>query len=57
MNENRMNKHMPYNKTPINLVQRTKEQMRETNKCAGNERIQKHTSLKKDGVEMRNRPQ
>ena len=57
MNENKMDKRMPYGRTHMNLVQRTKEQMRETDRSTRNKSIQKHTSFKRDGVEMRNRPQ
>ena len=57
MNENRMNKSMSDGRTPMNFVQRTKKQMRKTNKSTRNKGIQKHTSLKRDGVEMRNWPQ
>ena len=57
MNENRMDKRMPYGRTPMNFVQRTKKQMRKTNRNTKNKSVQKHTSLKRDGVEMRNRPQ
>ena len=57
MNENRMNKRMPYSRTPMNLIQRMKEQMWKTDRCTRNKRVQKHTSLQRDGVKMRNRPQ
>ena len=57
MNENRMNKSMSNGRTPMNFVQRTKKQMKKTNRCTKNKGVQKHASLKKDGVEMRNRPQ
>ena len=57
MNENRMDKSMSYNRTPMNFVQRTKKQMRKIDKRTKNKSIQKHTLLKRDGVEIRNRPQ
>ena len=57
MNENRMNKSMSYYRTPMNFIQRMKKQMRKTNKRTRNKGVQKHTSLKRDGVKMRNRPQ
>ena len=57
MNENMMNKSMSYSRTPMNFVQRTKKQMRKTDRHTRNKGIQKHTSLKRDGVEMRDRPQ
>ena len=52
-----MDKSMRYDRTPMNFVQRTKKQMRKANKRTRNKSIQKHTSLKRDGMEMRNRPQ
>ena len=52
-----MDKSMSYNRTLMNFVQRTKKQMRKTNRHTRNKSVQKHTSLKEDGVEMRNRPQ
>ena len=57
MNENRMKKSMSYDRTPINFVQRMKKQMRKADRRTRNKSIQKHTSLKRDGVEMRDRPQ
>ena len=57
MNENRMNKSMGDNRTPMNFVQRTKKQIRKTNRHTINKSVQKHTSLKRDGVKMRDRPQ
>ena len=57
MNENRIKKSMTNSATPMNFVQRTKKQMRERNRSTRNKGIQKHTSLNRDGVEMRNRPQ
>ena len=55
MNENRMDKNMSYCRTPMNFVQRTKKQMRKVDRHTRNKSVQKYTSLKKDGVEMRNR--
>ena len=57
MNENMMNKRMPYGKTPMNLVQITKKQMRKADRHTRHKSVQKHTSLQRDGVEMKNRPQ
>ena len=48
---------MHYDKTPMNFVQRTKKQMWKADKCTRHKSVQKHTSFKRDGVEMRNRPQ
>ena len=52
-----MDKSMSDDRTPMNFVQRAKKQMRITNRRTRNKGIQKHTSLKREGVEMRNRPQ
>ena len=57
MNENRMNKSMGDIRTPMNFVQRMKKQLKKTNRHTRNKSVQKHTSLKRDGVEMRDRPQ
>ena len=57
MNENRMDKRMPYGRTPMNFVQRSKKQMWKADRRTRQKNIQKHTSPKRDGVEMRNRPQ
>ena len=57
MNENRMDKSMSYNRTPMNFIQRTKKQIRKIDRRTRNKSVQKHTSLKRDGVEIRNRPQ
>ena len=52
-----MNKRMSDIRTPMNFVQKTKKQMRKTNRRTKNKSVQKHTSLKRDGVEMKDRPQ
>ena len=57
MNKNMMNKRMPCDRTPMNFVQKMKKQMRKADRRTKHESVQKHTSLKRDGVEMRNRPQ
>ena len=43
--------------TPINLVQRTKQKIRKTNRSIGNKGIQKHTTLQRNGVQVRDRTQ
>ena len=48
---------MSYDRTPMNFVQRMKKQMRKADRRTRNKSVQKQTSLKRDGVEMRNRPQ
>ena len=48
---------MSYSKTLMNFVQRMKKQIRKIDKRTRNKSIQKHISLKRDGVEMRDRPQ
>ena len=57
MNENRVDKSISYNRTPINFVQRTNKQIGKIDRRTRNKSVQKHTSLKRDGVEVRNRPQ
>ena len=57
MNENRIYKRMSYDRNPMNFIQRTKEQVRKIDRSTRHKRIKKHTSLQKDGVEMRNGPQ
>ena len=56
MNENRIYKRMSYDRTPMNFGQRTKEQVRKIDRRTRHESIEKHTSLQRDGVEMRNKP-
>ena len=41
----------------MNFVQRTKKKMRKTNRSIRNKSIQKCTSLQRNGVQMRDRPQ
>ena len=50
----KMDKSMSYDRTPMNFVQRTKKQMRKVDRRTENKSVQKYTSLKRDGVEMRN---
>ena len=57
MNENRIDNSMTNSTTSMNLVQGTKKQMRKRNRSTRNKGIQKHTSLKRDGVKMKDRPQ
>ena len=57
MNENRMSKSIDDSRTPMNFVQRTKKQMRKNNRHTKNKSVQKHTTLKRDGVKMRDRAQ
>ena len=57
MNENRMKKSMSGRETPMKFVQRTKKQMMKTNRSICNKSIQKCTSLQRNGVQMRDRPQ
>ena len=45
MNENKMDKHMPYGRTPMNFVQRMKKQMWKADRRTRCKSIQKHTSL------------
>ena len=48
---------MGHSRTPMNFVQRMKKQMRKTNRHTRNKSAQKHTSLKRDGMKMRDKPQ
>ena len=57
MNENRMKKSISDRGTIMNFVQRTKKKMRKTNRSIRNKSIQKCTSLQRNGVQMRDRPQ
>ena len=41
----------------MNFVQRTKKQMRKTYRSINNKSVQKCTSLQRNGVQMRDRPQ
>ena len=43
--------------TFINLIQRTKKKMRKTNRNISNKGIQKCTTLQRNGVQVRDRPQ
>ena len=52
-----MNRSMGDIRTPMNFVQRMKKQMRKTDRLTKNKSVQRHTSLKRDSVEMRDRPQ
>ena len=56
MNENRKEESVTSGSTPMNFVQRTKKKMKETNRSIHDKSVQKHTSLKRNGVKMRNRP-
>ena len=44
-------------RTPMNFVQRTKKQMRKTDRSINNKSVQKCTSLQRNDVQMRDRPQ
>ena len=57
MNENRKEESVTSEGTSMNFVQRMKKQMRETNRSIHDKSVQKHTSLKRNGMKMRNRPQ
>ena len=56
MNENGEEKSMSSRTTPINLNQRTNEKMRKAHRSIRNKSIQKPTSLQRNGVQMRDRP-
>ena len=57
MNENRMKKSMNGKRTPMNVIQKTKKQMRNTDRSINNKGVQNCTSLQRNGVQMRDRPQ
>ena len=57
MSENWKEESVTSGGTPMNFVQRTKKQMRETNRSIRGKSVQKHTSLSRIGVKMRDRPQ
>ena len=48
---------MSSRRIPINLIHRTKKQMRKTDRSISNKSIQKCTTLQRNGVQMRDRPQ
>ena len=52
-----MKKSMSGRGTPMNFVQRTKKKMRKTNRSIHNKSKQKCTSLQRNDVQMRDRPQ
>ena len=57
MNENRMKKSISGRGNPMNFVQRTKKQMRKTDRSINNKSVQKCTSLQRNDVQMRDSPQ
>ena len=56
MNKKGKEKTMSSRTTPINLNQRTNEKMRKTHRSVCDKCIQKCTSLQRNGVQMRDRP-
>ena len=56
MNKNREEKSMSSRTTPINLNQRANEKMRKAQRIIRNKSIQKHISLQRNGVQIRDRP-
>ena len=57
MNENRKEKSMSGRTTPMNLNQGTNKKMRKTHRSVCDKGIQKGTTLDRDGMQMRDRPQ
>ena len=53
MNKNKEEKSMSSRTTPMNLNQRTNEKMRKAHRSICDKGIQKHTSLYRNGVQMR----
>ena len=56
MNENQKKESVTSGGTPMNFIQRMKKQMRETNRSIREKSVQKHTSLNRGGVKVRDRP-
>ena len=56
MNKNREEKSMSSRTTPMNLNQRTNEKMRKAYRSVRNKGKQKCTSLQRNNVQMRDRP-
>ena len=56
MNKNKEKQTMSSRTTPMNLNQRTYEKMRKTHRSVRDKRIQKCTSLQRNSVQVRDRP-
>ena len=56
MNKNEEEKSMSSRTTLMNLNQRTNEKMRKAHRSINDKRIQKCTSLYRNGMQMRDRP-
>ena len=56
VNENGEKKSMSSKTTPMNLNQRANEKMRKAHRSIRNKGIQKCTSLQRNGVQIRDRP-
>ena len=56
MNTNWEEKSMCRRITPINLNQRSNEKMRKTHRCIYHKGIQKHTSLDRNSVQVKDGP-
>ena len=56
MNKDREEKSMSSRTTPMYLNQRMNEKMRKAHRSISDKRIQKCTSLQRNGVQMRDRP-
>ena len=57
MNKNGEEQSMSCRTTPMHLNQRTNKKMRKANSSISNKGIQKCTTLQRNGVQMRDRPQ
>ena len=57
VNKNREEESMSSRTTPMNLNQRRNVKIRKTNRSNSNKGIQKCTTLQKNSVQMRDRPQ
>ena len=56
MNKNKEKQTMSSRTTPMNLNQRMYEKMRKTHRSVRDKRIQKCTSLQRNSVQVRDRP-
>ena len=57
MDKDSKEKSMGSRRTPINLIHRTKKQMRKTNRSIRDKSVQKCTLLQRNGVQMRDKSQ
>ena len=56
MNENRLEQTMGFSTTPINLYKKMNKKSRKTHRSISDESVQKRTSLNRNCMDMRDRP-